>query len=188
MDAIGEGRRGVERAFRIEAVAKLLRALCQLEERDVAVGAGDLEHTAAILYVRFRGFEDMRSKALPFFDDRVERPGNRAADRHRRARGDRSGTRHLVVTVAMRDLNDPGRDAEVVGHKAAIDRAVPLPARLHADRQQKLAGPGKGDGSAPSPGPMKVPDDKLRSVLGIASVSFKRGDQRLAIVDTALQG
>ena len=38
--------------------------------------------------------------------------------------------------------------AEVVGHKAAIDRAVPLPARLHADRRQKLAGPGKGDSSA----------------------------------------
>jgi hypothetical protein len=33
------------------------------------------------LDVRFRGFEDMRSEALPFFDDRVERPGNRAADR-----------------------------------------------------------------------------------------------------------
>src|SRR5215472_7999439 len=65
-----------------------------------------------------------------------------------RARGDRSGARHLVVTVAMRDLNDLGRDAEVVGHEAAIDRAVPLPARLHADRQQDLAGPGKGDGSA----------------------------------------
>jgi hypothetical protein len=88
----------------------------------------------------------MRSEALPFFDDRVERRGNRAADRHRRARGDRSGARHLVVTVAMRDLDDLGRDAEVVGHEAAIDRAVPLPARMHADRQQKLSGPGKGDG------------------------------------------
>jgi hypothetical protein len=31
VDAIGEGRRGVKRAFRIEAVAKLLSALCQLE-------------------------------------------------------------------------------------------------------------------------------------------------------------
>jgi hypothetical protein len=62
------------------------------------------------------------------------------------ARNDCSGARHLVVTVAMRDLNDLGRDAEVIGHEAAIDRAVPLPARLHADRQQKLAGAGKGDG------------------------------------------
>ncbi len=35
---------------------------------------------------------------------------------------------------------------------------------------------------------MKVADDKLRSLLGIASVTFKRGQQRLAIIDTPLQG
>jgi hypothetical protein len=35
---------------------------------------------------------------------------------------------------------------------------------------------------------MKVPDDKLRSVLGIADVTFKQGDQRLAIIDQPLQG
>ena len=35
---------------------------------------------------------------------------------------------------------------------------------------------------------MKVPDDKLRSVLGIASVSFVQGNKPLAIIDTPLQG
>jgi hypothetical protein len=35
---------------------------------------------------------------------------------------------------------------------------------------------------------MKVADDKLRSMLGIATVNFKRGDERLAIIDTPLQG
>jgi hypothetical protein len=35
---------------------------------------------------------------------------------------------------------------------------------------------------------MKVPDDQLRKVLGIAEVNFKQGDQRLAIIDTPLQG
>ena len=35
---------------------------------------------------------------------------------------------------------------------------------------------------------MKVADDKLRTLLGIASVTFKRGEQRLAIIDTPLQG
>jgi hypothetical protein len=35
---------------------------------------------------------------------------------------------------------------------------------------------------------MKVADDRLRSMLGIASVNFKRGDERLAIIDTPLQG
>jgi hypothetical protein len=35
---------------------------------------------------------------------------------------------------------------------------------------------------------MKVDDDKLRAVLGIADITFKRGDQRLAIVDKPLAG
>jgi hypothetical protein len=35
---------------------------------------------------------------------------------------------------------------------------------------------------------MKVADDKLRSLLGIASINFKAGEQRLAIIDTPLQG
>jgi hypothetical protein len=35
---------------------------------------------------------------------------------------------------------------------------------------------------------MKVADDKLRSMLGVASINFKQGNQRLAIIDTPLQG
>jgi Calcineurin-like phosphoesterase len=37
-------------------------------------------------------------------------------------------------------------------------------------------------------GPMKVADDKLRSVLGVASINFVQGKERLAIIDTPLQG
>jgi 3',5'-cyclic AMP phosphodiesterase CpdA len=48
--------------------------------------------------------------------------------------------------------------------------------------------PQPAPGSAPSPGPMKVADDRLRTLLGISSISFKRGDQRLAIIDQSLQG
>ena len=47
--------------------------------------------------------------------------------------------------------------------------------------------PQPAPGSAPSPGPMKVPDDKLRALLGISSVKFIRGEQRLAIIDQSLQ-
>jgi 3',5'-cyclic AMP phosphodiesterase CpdA len=47
--------------------------------------------------------------------------------------------------------------------------------------------PQPAPGAAPSPGPMKVPDEKLRSVLGITNVTFKRGQQRLAIVDAPLE-
>ncbi len=48
--------------------------------------------------------------------------------------------------------------------------------------------PQPAPGSAPSPGPMKVDDAKLRSVLGITNVTFKPGEQRLAIIDSPLQG
>jgi Icc protein len=41
-------------------------------------------------------------------------------------------------------------------------------------------------GQAASPGPMKVPDDKLRQVLGITDVNFVRGKHSLAIVDSTL--
>jgi len=35
---------------------------------------------------------------------------------------------------------------------------------------------------------MKVPDDRLRSVLGIRDVNFVRGQHTLAMVDSTLQG
>jgi len=48
--------------------------------------------------------------------------------------------------------------------------------------------PQPAPGSAPSPGPMKVADDKLRSLLGITEVNFVRGQRRLALIDKPLQG
>jgi 3',5'-cyclic-AMP phosphodiesterase len=42
--------------------------------------------------------------------------------------------------------------------------------------------PGKAD----SPGPMKVPAEQLRSLLGITDVNFVRGQQALAVVDSSL--
>ena len=41
-------------------------------------------------------------------------------------------------------------------------------------------------GEAPSPGPMKVPAEQLRSVLGITNVNYVHGRQALAIVDSSL--
>jgi len=43
-------------------------------------------------------------------------------------------------------------------------------------------------GTAPSPGPMKVPADKLRGLLGLTNVNFVRGKHTLAVVDFTLQG
>ena len=48
--------------------------------------------------------------------------------------------------------------------------------------------PQPAPGSAPSPGPMKVPDDKLRSLLGITDVNQIRGKHSLAIIDSPLAG
>ena len=43
-------------------------------------------------------------------------------------------------------------------------------------------------GTAPSPGPMKVPADKLGGLLGLTNVNFVRGQHTLAVVDSTLQG
>jgi 3',5'-cyclic AMP phosphodiesterase CpdA len=48
--------------------------------------------------------------------------------------------------------------------------------------------PQPAPGTAPSPGPMLVPAEKLRSVLGFTSVTVKQGQKQLAIVDTTLAG
>ena len=70
------------------------------------------------------------------------------------------------------------------GHIHQVMQKVEGAVTFHTARS--TAFPQPAPGSAPSPGPMKVPDDKLRSVLGIASVVVKSGTQPLAITDTAL--
>ena len=72
------------------------------------------------------------------------------------------------------------------GHIHQVMQKIEGSVIFHTARS--TAFPQPAPGTAPSPGPMKVPDDKLRSVLGIASVTFKRGEERLAIVDTPLAG
>jgi 3',5'-cyclic AMP phosphodiesterase CpdA len=72
------------------------------------------------------------------------------------------------------------------GHIHQIIQKVEGNVTFHTARS--TAFPQPAPGAAPSPGPMKVDDDKLRSVLGIASINFMPGQQRLAIVDSPLQG
>jgi 3',5'-cyclic AMP phosphodiesterase CpdA len=72
------------------------------------------------------------------------------------------------------------------GHIHQVMQKVEGNVTFHTARS--TAFPQPAPGSAPSPGPMKVPDDKLRTVLGIADITFKQGDQRLAIIDQPLQG
>jgi 3',5'-cyclic-AMP phosphodiesterase len=42
-------------------------------------------------------------------------------------------------------------------------------------------------GSAPSPGPMKVPADQLHALLGVTSVNYARKHHSLALVDSSLE-
>jgi len=46
--------------------------------------------------------------------------------------------------------------------------------------------PQPAPGKADSPGPMKVPAEQLRGLLGITDVNFVRGQQALAVVDSNL--
>ena len=72
------------------------------------------------------------------------------------------------------------------GHIHQVMQKVEGNVAFHSARS--TAFPQPAPGAAPSPGPMKVADDKLRTMLGVTNVTFRRGQQRLAIIDTPLQG
>ncbi len=70
------------------------------------------------------------------------------------------------------------------GHIHQIMQKVEGNVTFHTARS--TAFPQPAPGTAPSPGPMLVPAEKLRSMLGITSVEIIRGSQPLAIVDRTL--
>jgi 3',5'-cyclic AMP phosphodiesterase CpdA len=71
------------------------------------------------------------------------------------------------------------------GHIHQVMQKVEGNVTFHTARS--TAFPQPAPGAAPSPGPMKVPDDQLRTMLGIANVTFKQNEQRLAIIDSPLK-
>jgi 3',5'-cyclic AMP phosphodiesterase CpdA len=71
------------------------------------------------------------------------------------------------------------------GHIHQVMQKVEGNVTFHTARS--TAFPQPAPGAAPSPGPMKVADDKLRTMLGTASITFKQNEQRLAVIDTPLQ-
>ena len=70
------------------------------------------------------------------------------------------------------------------GHIHQVLQKVELNVRFHT--AMSTAFPQPAPGTAPSPGPMKVEPERLRKVLGIASVEFLRGHQALAVMDSPL--
>jgi 3',5'-cyclic AMP phosphodiesterase CpdA len=106
---------------------------------------------------------------------------------------------HIPLWVVYQDwgwgTEDGGRAIELLkpfgsvtvlnGHIHQIMQKVEGNVTFHT--ANSTAFPQPAPGTAPSPGPMKVADDKLRTLLGITDVTFKRGEQRLAIVDRTLK-
>jgi 3',5'-cyclic AMP phosphodiesterase CpdA len=71
------------------------------------------------------------------------------------------------------------------GHIHQVMQKVEANVTFHT--AMSTAFPQPAPGSAPSPGPMKVPAEQLRKVLGLADVRFVRKPQSLAVVDAALE-
>jgi 3',5'-cyclic AMP phosphodiesterase CpdA len=71
------------------------------------------------------------------------------------------------------------------GHIHQVMQKVEGNVTFHTARSTAFPQPAPGQG--PSPGPMKVPEDQLRTMLGIANVTFKQNEQRLAIIDSPLK-
>ena len=75
------------------------------------------------------------------------------------------------VTVLNEHIHQPMQKVEGnVTFHTAMSTAFPQPQ------------PGKAD----SPGPMKVPAEQLKSVLGITDVNYVQGQHTLAVVDSTL--
>ena len=70
------------------------------------------------------------------------------------------------------------------GHIHQVLQKVEGNVRFHT--AMSTAFPQPAPGAAPSPGPMKVPADRLRKVLGITSLEFLRGHEALAVADSPL--
>jgi hypothetical protein len=70
------------------------------------------------------------------------------------------------------------------GHIHQITQKVEGRIAFHTARS--TAFPQPAPGTAPSPGPLRVPADQLRGLLGITDAMFVRGQQPIALVDSTL--
>jgi 3',5'-cyclic AMP phosphodiesterase CpdA len=88
------------------------------------------------------------------------------------------------AAIALGYLKRFGSVTVLNGHIHQLMQKVEGNVTFHTARS--TAFPQPAPGTAPSPGPLKVPDEKLRTLLGITEVTFKQGEAALAITDTAL--
>ncbi len=71
------------------------------------------------------------------------------------------------------------------GHIHQITQKVEGKIAFHTARS--TAFPQPAPGTAPSPGPLKVPAEQLHSMLGITDALFVRGHDRIALIDSTLR-
>jgi 3',5'-cyclic AMP phosphodiesterase CpdA len=88
------------------------------------------------------------------------------------------------ATQALAYLKNFGSVTVLNGHIHQIMQKVEGNVTFHT--AASTAFPQPAPGSADSPGPMKVPAEQLRKVLGITDVQFVRGKNALAVVDSSL--
>jgi len=70
------------------------------------------------------------------------------------------------------------------GHIHQITQKIEGKIAFHTARS--TAFPQPAPGTAPSPGPLKVPPEQLHSMLGITDATFVRGRDRIALIDSTL--
>jgi hypothetical protein len=85
---------------------------------------------------------------------------------------------------ALRLLARFGSVTVLNGHIHQITQKVEGHIAFHTARS--TAFPQPAPGTAPSPGPLTVPADKLHDMLGITSATFIRGRERIALIDSTL--
>ena len=78
----------------------------------------------------------------------------------------------------------PGPSGSTLGHIHQILQKVEGHITFHT--AASTAWPQPAPGAGPSPGPMKVPAERLRSVLGVRDVTYVQGQSPLAIVNSPL--
>jgi hypothetical protein len=88
------------------------------------------------------------------------------------------------ATEAMKLLARFGSVTVLNGHIHQIMQKVEGRVAFHTARS--TAFPQPAPGTAPSPGPLKVPPEQLHSMLGITEALFVRGHDRIALVDSTL--
>ena len=88
------------------------------------------------------------------------------------------------AAAALKLLARFGSVTVLNGHIHQITRKVEGRIAFHTARS--TAFPQPAPGTAPSPGPLKVPPEQLHGTLGITDAFFVRGSDRIALIDSTL--